>query len=55
MRNEKKPEVTHEEVQRALRAFKQRGGLVKKLPDEVAPRSDLVRTTTDRLLGPPEL
>lgn len=49
------PEVTHEDLQQAIRRFKQRGGLVKKLPDEVAPRSDVVRTTTDRLLSSQEL
>lgn len=34
--------VTHEDVQAALRKFEEKGGLIKRLPDEVTPRNSLV-------------
>ena len=34
--------ITEQEVQEALKKFKQHGGLIKKLPDEVVPSHNLV-------------
>jgi hypothetical protein len=38
----KQKAITEAEVQEALRNFKERGGLVKKLPDEIVPTHNLV-------------
>lgn len=34
--------ISKEKIQEALKKFKEQGGLIKKLPDEVTPRSCLV-------------
>ncbi len=34
--------ISHEEVQRALSKFKEGGGLITQLPDQVAPRRNQV-------------
>jgi hypothetical protein len=34
--------ISEQEVQEALNKFKERGGLIKKLPDEVIPTHNLV-------------
>ncbi|MBI4083131.1 MAG: hypothetical protein HY423_11030 [Candidatus Lambdaproteobacteria bacterium] len=34
--------ITEDDVLKALEAFKARGGLIKKLPDEIVPRHALV-------------
>jgi hypothetical protein len=34
--------ITENDVLKALEAFKARGGLIKKLPDEIVPRHSLV-------------
>lgn len=38
----KQQSVSELEIQEALRKFKERGGLIKKLPDEVVPSHNLV-------------
>lgn len=38
----KKVEISPEEVQQALKKFQEKGGLIKKLPDQVAIRSNMV-------------
>ncbi len=35
-------EITQEELQRAIRAFQERGGLIRRLPDEIVPPAILV-------------
>ena len=42
MKGKSKVEVTQEEIQRALKKFTEKGGLINKLPDEIAPRNALV-------------
>ena len=37
-----KSQISEDDVQRAIRKFLQEGGLIKRLPDEVTPRSVLV-------------
>ena len=34
--------ISEQEIQEALKKFKERGGLIKKLPDEVVPAHNLV-------------
>lgn len=34
--------ITHEELERAIEAFRARGGLIKRLPAEIAPARNLV-------------
>lgn len=39
----KKPrKITHRDIRQALDKFKERGGLIKKLPDAVTPRNAMV-------------
>jgi len=38
----KKVEISQEEVQKALQKFQKEGGLINKLPDQIAPRSTMV-------------
>lgn len=40
----KKSPVTERQIQEALQRFKDRGGLIRKLPPEVIPRALLVGT-----------
>lgn len=35
-------EITREKLQRAIRGFQERGGLIRRLPDEIAPPTALV-------------
>ncbi len=35
-------EITSEELQRAIRNFQERGGLIRRLPDEIVPPATLV-------------
>jgi hypothetical protein len=37
-----KPVITEAEIQQALQKFQKRGGLIKKLPDEVVPTHNMV-------------
>lgn len=37
-----KPTITQDEVQKALLRFKKEGGLIKKLPDQIAPANTFV-------------
>lgn len=34
--------VTEQEIQKALKKFKEQGGLIKKLPDEIVPNHNMV-------------
>jgi len=34
--------ITHEDIQKALRAFRQSGGVIARLPDEIALHKNLV-------------
>ena len=38
----KKTKITDEEIQRALKKFEEKGGLIKRLPDQVAPSGNQV-------------
>ena len=38
----KKSEISQEEIQKALKKFQNQGGLISKLPDQIAPRSNMV-------------
>ena len=40
--NSKKNQLSHDDIQMALRAFKKHGGLIKQLPDEVTTGGSLV-------------
>ncbi len=35
-------QITHEEIHKALKTFRERGGLITQLPDQVTPRNGLV-------------
>ena len=42
MKKKQQPELTHEEVRRAIQKFMSNGGLIKHLPDQQAVRTTLV-------------
>jgi len=42
MRKKDKVIITQVDVQEALRRFKESGGLIRKLPDEISPRNFMV-------------
>ena len=41
-KSNKKPTLSHADVQKALQKFKQQGGLIKRLPDQVVLKGALV-------------
>lgn len=42
MKKKQKVEISPEEIAKALKKFKEEGGLITKLPDEITPRHSMV-------------
>jgi hypothetical protein len=41
-KSNKKPQLSHVDITKALQKFKKQGGLIKKLPDQVVPKGVMV-------------
>ena len=46
--------ISDQEIQKALKKFKEKGGLIRKLPSEIVPRSALVGAKFGIYEGPQE-